>query len=274
MTTVNSMGLCSLLVFLNQMEMKVAEMSDNLSIYREKWDKAIKKIQSFKVFEVRPGETYESHLMGGQFQFCVDLKKYKILQIRGLNAVLGYDESKFELDDIFDSNFFHPDQKNHFFSFYRTIFNIHNEGCFNSYENISFSFKLLLKHKNGKYLKFCVQSVVTLVGEDGSYAGGFFNAMNVSGMAGSLNFGWDISGEKEVVAAFKRKMKDELSSFLTKREFEVLRFLKDGYSSKMIADELGIAKNTVDNYRSSLLRKTSTGNSAQMISVAQRNGWI
>ena len=249
-------------------------MSDKLGIYREKWDKTIKRIQEMEVFEVRPGETYESHLMGGQFQFCVDLKNYRVFHIRGLNAVLGYDESKFELDHIFYSDFFHKDQKIHFFSFYRTIFNIHNEKCFNGYENISFSFKLLLRHKNGKYMKFFVQSVATMVGEDGSYAGGFFNAMNVSGMADSFNFGWDISGEKDVVAVFNRKMKEELSSFLTKREFEVLRFLRDGYSSKMIADKLGIAKNTIDNYRSSLLRKTSTGNSAQLISVAQRNGWI
>ncbi|NND76810.1 MAG: response regulator transcription factor [Flavobacteriales bacterium] len=256
------------------MSISLINNGEKLGEFKTFWEEEIKKIQEQEVFEVRPGETYESHLMGGQFQFCVKLKSYLVFHIRGLQEVLGYENKEFDLDFIFFSDLIHPDHKFHFFSFYKTIFKIHMIPQFTGYENISFSFKVMLKHKDGRYLKFFAQSVATMVAEDGGYAGGFFNLMNVDGMADSYNFGWDISGEKEVVKAFKGRMKKEMSSLLTKRESDVLRYLKDGYSSKMIAQELGIAKNTVDNYRSQMLKKTSTGNTAQLISMAQKNGWI
>ncbi|MDB4533551.1 tetratricopeptide repeat protein [Vicingaceae bacterium] len=52
----------------------------------------------------------------------------------------------------------------------------------------------------------------------------------------------------------------------TKRELEVLIHLKEGLSSKLIADRMSISKHTVDTYRRRLLAKTGSYNATELIS--------
>jgi DNA-binding CsgD family transcriptional regulator len=61
---------------------------------------------------------------------------------------------------------------------------------------------------------------------------------------------------------------------LSKREIEVLRLMASGQTSKLIADTLGIAKNTVENHRQKMLRKTNCFTSAELIKYAIHHGWI
>jgi serine phosphatase RsbU (regulator of sigma subunit)/tetratricopeptide (TPR) repeat protein/DNA-binding CsgD family transcriptional regulator len=51
----------------------------------------------------------------------------------------------------------------------------------------------------------------------------------------------------------------------TKRELEVLEYLKEGFSSKMIAEKMTISNHTVDTYRRRLLAKTGTYNATELI---------
>jgi len=59
---------------------------------------------------------------------------------------------------------------------------------------------------------------------------------------------------------------------LSGRELDVLRLMAQGLSSKQIAAQLQIAKNTVDNHRQNLLKKTSTTSSAEAVAYALKNG--
>ena len=54
----------------------------------------------------------------------------------------------------------------------------------------------------------------------------------------------------------------------TKRELEVLEYIRDGLSSKLIADKMNIAKTTVDTYRKRLLAKSGTFNAQELINYA------
>ena len=65
----------------------------------------------------------------------------------------------------------------------------------------------------------------------------------------------------------------DLPSF-TIREKEVLRLLAGGLSSKMIAEKLGIALNTVDNHRQRLLKKAKCPTSGALTAYVIRNGLI
>lgn len=58
-------------------------------------------------------------------------------------------------------------------------------------------------------------------------------------------------------------------SSLTGRENEILRLIGEGFTSKQIADRLFISVNTVRNHRASLLRKTNTHNTVQILKMAQ-----
>ncbi|BAV06218.1 LuxR C-terminal-related transcriptional regulator [Filimonas lacunae] len=59
---------------------------------------------------------------------------------------------------------------------------------------------------------------------------------------------------------------------LSGRELDVLRLMAQGLSSKQIASELKIAKNTVDNHRQNLLKKTNTSSSSEAVAYALKNG--
>jgi len=62
------------------------------------------------------------------------------------------------------------------------------------------------------------------------------------------------------------------SIFFTKREAEILMYLKMGKSSKEIAERLSLKENTINSYREDMLQKTQTRNVAELISYAYQNG--
>jgi DNA-binding CsgD family transcriptional regulator len=63
----------------------------------------------------------------------------------------------------------------------------------------------------------------------------------------------------------------EEDALLTKQEKNILKWMVDGLSSKMIADRLKISENTISNHRQNMLRKTNTKNVAQLVAFAINN---
>lgn len=61
---------------------------------------------------------------------------------------------------------------------------------------------------------------------------------------------------------------------LTRQEKNILGYMAEGLSSKMLADKLCISENTVSNHRQNIIRKTNTNNVAQLIAFSIRNGII
>ncbi len=65
-----------------------------------------------------------------------------------------------------------------------------------------------------------------------------------------------------------------VNSILSKREQEVLRLIVDGKKSLEIAEQLFISINTVDTHRKNILAKCEVKNTAQLVAIANKNGWI
>ena len=59
---------------------------------------------------------------------------------------------------------------------------------------------------------------------------------------------------------------------LTKREVQIIQFLRKGYSSKDIAKEISIAPRTVDSHRFKILRKLGVKNTGALIQVVNEFG--
>jgi DNA-binding CsgD family transcriptional regulator len=57
---------------------------------------------------------------------------------------------------------------------------------------------------------------------------------------------------------------------LTKREFDILRLLCEGLSTKIISSKLGIADNTVNEHRKKLHKKLNVHNTAELVSKTMR----
>ncbi len=65
-----------------------------------------------------------------------------------------------------------------------------------------------------------------------------------------------------------------ISLKLTKREIDVLHHLAVGFNSKQIAVQLNVSIKTVDNHRQSMLHKTNSRTSAELIHYCIRTGYL
>jgi DNA-binding NarL/FixJ family response regulator len=64
------------------------------------------------------------------------------------------------------------------------------------------------------------------------------------------------------------------NTHLSAREYQIASLLCNGKTAKEIADCLEISKNTVDDYKKTMLEKTGTQNSTELISFLYRNGLV
>ena len=67
------------------------------------------------------------------------------------------------------------------------------------------------------------------------------------------------------------RVNGHMRKLFSKRELEVIEKIKDGRQSKEIADELNIAKSTVDTHRKRILAKTNLGNAAELIKFCEEH---
>ena len=77
--------------------------------------------------------------------------------------------------------------------------------------------------------------------------------------------------QPEVAARLAEHVGDEE---LTTRELEVLRFARDGYRNKQIADRLAISENTVNFHLKNLIMKLGANDRTHAVTIAQRRGLL
>jgi DNA-binding NarL/FixJ family response regulator len=75
----------------------------------------------------------------------------------------------------------------------------------------------------------------------------------------------------EVAARLTEHLGDE---DLTTRELEVLRFIRDGYRNKQIADQLAIAETTVNFHIKNLVDKLGANDRTHAVTIALRRGLL
>ena len=68
--------------------------------------------------------------------------------------------------------------------------------------------------------------------------------------------------------------RNERESDLTEREVECLYWIAEGKTSDEIAVILGISRNTINNYITSVMRKTATKTRSEAIAWAVRNNLV
>lgn len=98
---------------------------------------------------------------------------------------------------------------------------------------------------------------------------------------GIINFLYiesDVNTLKEALKGIKPKKRlkpwEKSTLLLTVREYEILKFIASGKTSKEIADQLEISKNTVDTHRNKMLQKLKLSNSTALVNYAIKSGLI
>lgn len=82
--------------------------------------------------------------------------------------------------------------------------------------------------------------------------------------------------ERKLLKSLPTKVEPQLVAMaqFTKRELDVIQLLAGGLTSKLIADKLNISKNTVENHRQRLLRKTNSFTSSELVAYAINHSLI
>jgi len=147
------------------------------------------------------------------------------------------------------------------------------------HRNYIFSYNLCIRNRKGEYEEF-LQRNCFLSDDDGNpiFSIGILININQHQHDNKVIQTVDRIDEKgysENLPAFKAiyyiNKEDKL---FTKREKEVMLWMADGLSSKMIADKLHISENTIINHRRNMQEKSNMPNCTALVSYAIRNGII
>jgi DNA-binding NarL/FixJ family response regulator len=77
---------------------------------------------------------------------------------------------------------------------------------------------------------------------------------------------------KKYMAPAKQQENPEIN--LTKRELEILQLIAEGFTDAEIADKLFISQRTVNGHRASLIAKTGSRNTVNLLTYAIKNGLV
>jgi two-component system nitrate/nitrite response regulator NarL len=67
---------------------------------------------------------------------------------------------------------------------------------------------------------------------------------------------------------------DDLAAQITQREMEILQLIALGLTSQDIANKLFISKNTVETHRKNMLAKLNVNNTAALLKIAYKKGFV
>lgn len=147
------------------------------------------------------------------------------------------------------------------------------------HRNYIFSYNLCIKNRKGEYQEF-LQRNCFLSDEEGNPLFSVGILININQLQHDNKVVQtvdriDANGCSENLPAFRAvyyiNNEDKL---FTKREKEVMLWMADGLSSKMIADKLHISENTIINHRRNMQEKSNMPNCTALVSYAIRNGII
>lgn len=138
-------------------------------------------------------------------------------------------------------------------------------------------YDLRVRKADGQYLRMLHQTTPLQHGEDGAILRTFGVHTDITHLKSSgtpvLSFvGMD--GEPSYLNVDIKKGFSPSHEVLTRREKQVLEFLLLGMSSRKIAEELSISRQTVDKHRKNMLQKTGIHSSAEMVVKALKEGWV
>lgn len=147
------------------------------------------------------------------------------------------------------------------------------------HRNYIFSYNISVKNRNGIYEEF-LQRNCFLSDESGNPIFSMGILINIDQhhhdyrvvqTVDKIN----LNGLTESLDLFKSVYYlNEEDKLFTKREREVMLYMADGLSSKMIADKLHISENTIINHRRNMQEKSNMPNCTALVSYAIRRGII
>ena len=197
-----------------------------------------------------------------------------------IRDIHGFDPQTVTLTDIL--NAIHPDDMEHVSkaeAFWAdSFFNDKKMFAKATFYKTCYSFRF--RTADGSYKLFLHQQVTLSIDESGKIAISLNIHTDISHLTTENNYKVSFIGLKGEPSFMNlsysdTNMADALETpTYTKRELEIIKALAKGKSSKIIAEELFIAFNTVKNHRKNILEKSNCTNVAELVKSCIRMGLI
>lgn len=91
---------------------------------------------------------------------------------------------------------------------------------------------------------------------------------------GEIYFAKTVADELAKDLYKQKKSGDNTEQIISKREKEILKYIVEGLSNKMIADELSLSESTVNTHRYNIMKKLNARNSAELVRKALKESLI
>lgn len=220
-----------------------------------KWNTLVKsqKSQSESDNQIKIPEQIHSYF------FIFDCYNNTILFTNtAFETVTGYAPNMLNLDFLLD--IIHPDDLNYFYECEESFLEFTNNLSFNEHFKYTHSYSYRIKKADGNYIQIFQECQALEVNNSGHLTKTLVNHKKIEYI------------EKTKTRDFKIFDKSQNSYIdteniynLTKRELEILNFIKSGMNSQQISDFLNISKNTILTHRKNILNKSNSSSFIELI---------
>ncbi|HEX7414783.1 MAG TPA: LuxR C-terminal-related transcriptional regulator [Bacteroidia bacterium] len=137
-----------------------------------------------------------------------------------------------------------------------------------------FSLNYRIKRKDGVYIKVLQQYIILEVNDKGYplLSLGLVTDVTAHKVDNKMIFSASKYDKKKGFEVISSETYPKVFLSISKREHEVVKYMLQGLSSKMIADKLSLSPYTIIAHRRNILEKTNCKNTAELSSYAMLNG--
>lgn len=193
----------------------------------------------------------QNNLIDSYFFIFDCLSNEIIFMNSAFDTVTGYDSKTFHVNDLIE--IIHPEDQPYFFQCEETGVNFTNNLSFNEHYQYILSYTYRIKTENDKYIYIQQQCQAIEVNNHGNLSKTLVMHKRID------PYNERPTNDYKIFDKGKNIYIDAANCYnLSKRELEILNFIKEGKSSIEIADHLNISKYTVDTHRKNILKKTNS----------------
>lgn len=229
-----------------------------------------KKLQKRKVVAGSFADIANFPLAVGQCIYVLDYQKKEVTFQNGITQFLGYRPEEFTFNHVISS--YHPNDYDMVTRLLKATLQFASEN--NVSADVGYFVTYRIKRKDGTYVKILRQSNIFDADEDGKIISNVSMLTDISFLDASGKVQWKFDAPGLDQKKFKKYVTKEYADFFSDRELEVLKLLKDGITSSVIAEKLFISKHTVDGHRRKMLSKSHCSNTIDLINFSKINGLV
>ena len=188
--------------------------------------------------------------------------------------ITGYEPAEFTAAKVVEIT--HPDDRPYFLAIGHTLKEFHGKVGLEKVPLYKLRYDLRLRKKDGAYIRVLYQAAITEMNEGGIIRtmGTYTDITYLKKEGVPVVSFIGMYGEPSYVDVPLNGRFLQSSDNLSGREKQILLLLADGKTSKQIAEELNISKETVDKHRKNMLLKKGVQNVSELVSKAIKCGWI